>query len=268
MIAQTPRPADYSEPMKKNSESDDGIPLQKWIQWSGWGTKIAARTMIREGRVTVDGQVCTRYAFPILGHEEIRIDGEPLPQHERVVIAMFKPKKHITAIDDDHQGREALGRYLPKDCPPVFPVGRLDYNTEGLLLFTNDGRLARKILHPSEHVEKVYRVKIRGHIEDTDPGLERMRAGMTVGNAKYRPVKARVDVLRTRATWVELVLTEGKFRQIRKMCRAGGFQIVKLHRVAIGPVEIGDLRPRTCRVLSSDEVDELCEAVGLIQNAS
>lgn len=232
------------------------LALQKWLQRLGVGPKRPVRAMLAAGRVTVDGVIVRRFAEPVTGGEAIAVDGEPVTGGPRTLVLLYKPVKHLTSLAH-------LAQYLPPGLPRVFPVGRLDVNTEGALLFTNDGVLARRLLHPEFKVPKRYHVKIRGHLTNDDPGLDRMRAGMTVGKATYRPAEVRALELRTRATWVEIVLREGRFRQIRKMCAACGYQIVKLRRVTIGPIGLGDLTPRRSRVLGPEEVDALDRAVGL-----
>jgi len=240
-----------------------GIALQKWLQRTGVGSKHHVRELILTGRVTVGGCVVTRFAEPVGPDSVIAIDGEVVGDAApRTVMLMHKPKKHLTAIEDP-DGQPTLGQYLPDDAPVLFPVGRLDFNTEGALLWTNDGELARRILHPSWKLPKVYGIKIRGHLDDDDRGLERMRAGMRVGKASYQPAEVHVTAYRTRATWVEVTIREGQFRQLRKMCAACGYQIVKLRRLAIGPIELGDLRPRCVRHLTEDELQALDAAVGL-----
>ena len=230
-------------------------PLQKWLQRRGAGSKADVRTWITEGRVTLDGDVVRRFAEPVGSGACVRLDGEHVGDGERrVVYAMHKPKKHLTEP-------VALRPYLPRDAPYVFPVGRLDYNTEGLLLWTNDGALGRRILHPDSHLPKVYRVKVRGHLEPNDPGLEAMRQGMDLGDFWSRPAPTRIVAMRTRATWIEVVLTEGKFRQVRRMCRKAGYQIVKLQRDSVGPVGLRDLTPRCVRELDRDEIDALDAAL-------
>lgn len=256
-------PEPEHQDLEHDPEDPEQMPLQKWLIATGVGSKAQVRAWISAGQVAVDGQIITRFAHPIGPHQQISLEGEPVRQRvPRVCLLMNKPIKHITGLEDP-QGRPTLGRYLPEGLPHVFPVGRLDYNTEGALLWTNDGLLARRILHPSHHLEKVYRVKIRGHLDAEDPGLERMRQGMDLGDFTSRPAQVELELYRTRATWIRITLTEGRFRQIRRMCRACGYQIVKLRRVAIGPVLLGDLNPRCARLLQPEEERALYRAVGL-----
>ena len=204
----------------------------------------------------MDGIVATRFAELVPAAAAITVDEQPIAPASRIVLLMNKPKQHVTARTDAF-GRPALAQYLPPDLPFVFPVGRLDFNSEGALLWTNDGALARKVLHPSWSLPKRYGVKIRGHLAEDSPGLVKFRAGMLLPGQQLLPVPTTIIAYRTRATWVEMVLHEGKSRQIRRMCRASGYQIVKLRRLAIGPVELGDLNPRCVRPLREEEIAAL-----------
>ena len=145
------------------------IPLQKWLIRLGLGSKREVRLWIRDGHVLVNGQRCTRYAEPVQEDMNITVNGIPIGRPpEPVVWLMNKPKKHITGLVDP-DGRPTLAPHLPMSLPRLFHVGRLDFNTEGALLWTNDGQLARRILHPDSHLEKVYHVKIRGHLSEDNP---------------------------------------------------------------------------------------------------
>jgi 23S rRNA pseudouridine2605 synthase len=242
---------------------DEGRALQKWLIASGLGSKREVRGWIEGGKVTVDGEVVTRFAHPISAEQVVEVEGRPVvPGGGRTVLLMNKPVKHVTGRVDP-EGRPTWGGYIPEGLGHLFPVGRLDFNTEGVLLWTNDGQLARRILHPDYAMEKIYHVKIRDRLAEDDPGFDKMRAGMDLGEFVTRPAKVRFVAHRTRATWVEIVLTEGHFREVRRMCQRCGYQVVKLRRVAVGPIELGDLNPRCARLLSEEEVGRLAAAVGL-----
>lgn len=247
--------------------SPESTALQKWLLRARCGSKAAVRELIVAGRVSVNGARVTRFAHPVQPADAVTIDGAPVepPPLERAVWLMNKPKKHLTQPTGTPQ-RPGLAHYLPPELPRLFPVGRLDYNSEGALLWTDDGELARRILHPDWHLPKIYHVKIRGHLDEDDPRLDRMRAGMDIGDGIVtRPAQVSLGERRTRATWVQIVLTEGKNRQIRRMCAALRYQIVKLRRVAIGPIALGELNPRCCRALTDDERAALYAAVDLPQ---
>ena len=242
---------------------DTTVPLQKLLQRRGVGTKKAVQNLIQGGHVTVDGETITRFAEPISLAALVAVDGQPIEwELEPIVYLMNKPKKHLTQLESTGE-RPGLGQYLPDESPAVFPVGRLDYNSEGALLLTNDGLLARRILHPDWSLPKRYGLKIRGHLQEDDAGLQRIRAGMTVESLTYLPAPVQIVAYRTRATWVEVVLREGKNRQLRRMCAANRHQIVKLRRLSVGPIELGELNPRCVRRLTNSEMATLYGSVGL-----
>lgn len=177
-----------------------------------------------------------------------------------------KPRGCITGRTDPRD-RPVVYDHVPDHFPDLPHVGRLDYNTEGLLLFTDDGRLHRALLSgefASKPVEKVYHVKVRPKVDAGDQRLEKMTLPLKYGVAgETLTVPARVSWLaeRRRSVWIEVAITEGKHRQVRHLCRRSGFQIVKLKRVALGPLSLGDLNLRWCRGLERSEVEALYEAV-------
>ena len=251
-------------PVSDPESCASSITLQRWLMTLGVGGKDEVKLAITQGRVTVDGVMVRRFAELVSPDSDVALDGLTLLPNvpEPVVVVLYKPIKHVTALAD--QGPiPGLAKYVPPGLPRVFPVGRLDVNTEGLLVLTNDGRLARRLLHPSYAVPRTYHVKLRGHLTDDDAGLARIRLGMTLDGETLLPPTVRVLELRTRATWVELVLTEGKYREIRRMCVAVGHQIVKLRRIAFGPLGLGTLTPRVARRLDPEELPALYAAVGL-----
>ena len=177
-----------------------------------------------------------------------------------------KPPGCITARRD-YLGRPTVYDHVPPHFPALPHVGRLDYNSEGLLLFTDDGRLAQALLNPGfrqvaaqgapcRPVDKIYRVKVRGRLAPDDPRLLELAQPLLHPDdgVLTRPARVRFCELRTRATWVEVILQEGRSRQIRHLCARSGLQVVKLRRVALGPLTLGDLRLRWCRPLTEMEV--------------
>ncbi len=247
-------------------DSDDGrggLALQRWLQWAGAGSRAQVRELVVSGRVAIDGVVCTRFAEPVAPTARVSVDGTDVGGGAApCVVLMYKPVRHRTQLHDADD-LPGLARYLPTGIPRVFPVGRLDVNTEGLLLFTNDGALARRLLDPEVGVPRVYRVKVRDHLDAADPGFARIREGLVDGGERFRPAPVSIVDYRTRATWIELVLTEGRFREVRRMCAVNRWQIVKLRRVAYGGLDLGDLTPRRARVLADVEVDRLRAAAGM-----
>lgn len=181
---------------------------------------------------------------------------------------LHKPKGCITARTD-FEGRPVVYDHVPPCFPPLPHVGRLDYNTEGLLLFTDDGRLGQAITNPGwsglatdpAPVEKVYHVKVRGVLEPSDHRIALLALPLRFNSGPVtQPARVRLLEHRSRATWLEVVLRDGRNRQIRRLCERSGLQVVKLRRVAIGPLHLGDLRPRWCRTLTADEFSALYAA--------
>ena len=183
-----------------------------------------------------------------------------------------KPPGCITARRD-RQGRSTVYDHVPPHFPALPHVGRLDYNTEGLLLFTDDGRLAQAMLNPGVFretgeerplVEKVYHVKVRGRLDPGDPGLARLEQPLRhpEDGVLTRPARVRFLELRASATWIEVVLVEGRTNQVRLLCARSGYQVVKLRRVRFGPLELGELKLRWGRPLRQDEA-AACYALAL-----
>jgi len=186
---------------------------------------------------------------------------------------MNKPSGCITARRD-FRGRSTVYDHVPAHFPPLPHVGRLDYNSEGLLVFTDDGRLAQALLNPGFRVqdqagaghppvEKVYAVKVRGLLQPDDPRIVELARPLDhPDGVTTRPARTRFLELRSSATWIEVVLTEGRSRQVRMLCARSGLQVVKLRRIGLGPLCLGDLRLRWCRPLTREEV-AACYALAL-----
>lgn len=181
-----------------------------------------------------------------------------------------KPPKTICARRD-FADRSTVYDHVPRWYPDLPHVGRLDWATEGLLLFTDDGKLAQALLNPTYKgsadpedvapIEKVYRVKVRDRLDPDDPRIARMERPLSYpGGIETRPARASFVVHRTRATWLEVTITEGRHHQVRHLCARSGFPVLKLRRVRLGPLELGDLTMRWCRPLTEDEVAALYAA--------
>ncbi len=170
-----------------------------------------------------------------------------------------KPAGCISARRD-FADRPTLYDHIPTHFPALPHVGRLDYATEGLMLFTDDGKLAQALLNPNvgETVEKVYRVKVRDRLDPGDHRIKLLERPLRFRSGPVtNPARTRFLELRTRATWIEVVLTDGRNRQIRRLCERSGLQVLKLRRVQIGPLALGDLKLRWCRPLTAEEVSSL-----------
>ena len=231
--------------------------LQKLLSAAGVCSRRAAETYIADGRVTVNGQPAELGQRADPERDDIRVDGKPLaPRAEHVYLLLNKPRGYVTTLADE-RGRKTVAE-LVKDCGQrVYPVGRLDLDSEGLLLMTNDGELMQHLLHPSHEVSKTYHVSVYGPVSGA---AERLSAITDLEGEPIRP--AQVKALRQTARTAELAVTihEGKNRQIRRMCAACGLTVKRLCRVREHTLELGDLPAGAWRYLTPDEVLALKEA--------
>ena len=236
---------------------------------SGWSAykipsplRVASRrraeALIQSGLVAVNGQVITELGFKVEpGRDRVTVDGRVVsPAAERIYLMLNKPKGYITSNRDPH-GRQTVLDLLPVGLPRVFPVGRLDYNTTGLLLLTNDGELAFALAHPSHEVLKIYRAKVKGVPDQV--ALEKLRTGVRLEDGLTLP--AEVDIIEAKAgnAILSIGLREGRKRQVRRMCQAVGYPVLELTRVALGPLELGDLPRGDYRRLTAAEIKALEE---------
>jgi 23S rRNA pseudouridine2605 synthase len=239
--------------------------LQKIIAAAGIASRRKAEVMITSGLVSINGQIVTELgtkADPEQDH--IRVNGKLLPGAERhVYLLMNKPKGYVTTVSDP-EGRPTVMDVLRGIRVRVYPIGRLDYATEGLLLLTNDGELANALMKAASHVPKTYVVKVAG--TPAAEGLAKIRRGLTIPTDRGQRVKtapAKVRVVReSENPWYELTLTEGRNRQIRRMFEEIGHHVEKIKRVRYGPLSL-DVPPREFRRLSAGEVEKLKAAAGL-----
>ena len=241
-----------------------GLRLQKVLAVAGIASRRASETLIQEGRVTVNGTVESRLgtrADP--GVDDIRVDGRRVgTMHRRRYLLLNKPRGVMTTRDDP-QHRRTVMDYLSGVRESVYPVGRLDYASEGLLLLTNDGDLAAHLTHPRHGIERVYEVRVRG-VPDAG-ALKRLASGVLLDRGWTAPARARLlragRGQRGDQAVLQIVITEGRKRQVRHMCEAGGHPVVRLRRVRIGPIEDPGLKPGRYRDLTSAEVTALRRAV-------
>jgi len=189
------------------------------------------------------------------------VDGRPLPERpEPVYLALNKPAGFVTTLRDP-QARGTVRDFLPHGLAKVFPVGRLDIQSTGLLLLTNDGELTARLTHPRHHVPRTYRVKVRGVPDQR--ALGRLRRGLQLQDGPTGPVQVVIEKTLPTKSWLCVTVYEGRTRLVRRLCDAIGHRAEKLQRVAIGPLELGKLTLGACRLLTPPEVRVLCRAVGL-----
>jgi 23S rRNA pseudouridine2605 synthase len=227
--------------------------LQKIIAAAGITSRRKAEEMILAGRVTVNGKLVTELgtkADPAKDH--IKVDGKLLrPPREHVYVMLNKPRNCVTTLSDP-EGRPTVMQYLRKIKERVYPVGRLDYHSEGLLLLTNDGDFSNAIQTGGSKVPKTYLVKINGR--PTEEDLEKFREGVVLDGRRTLPARLRPLDSKAANPWFEVTLVEGRQNQIRRMFQRLGFLVEKLKRVQIGPLPLGSLRPGEWRPLTGREV--------------
>lgn len=229
--------------------------LQKLIASAGLASRRQAEEWIEGGRVTVNGQVARLGDRADPGRDRVEVDGKVLGRAPaKICVLLNKPSGYVTSLKDP-QGRPVVSDLVKSLGERLFPVGRLDYNTEGLLLLTNDGDLAQRLAHPRHKVNKTYLVRVRGQLDArARTALER---GVSLGDGMTAP--ARVARLRHSGghSWFELTIREGRNRQVRRMCEKLGYPVSRLRRIRVAFLELGDLQPGAFRLLSAREVSEL-----------
>jgi len=240
----------------------DGIRLQKVLAAAGVGSRRACEELIAEGRVEVDGTIVREMGVRVDPEQAvIRVDGLRIAVGGRTIhLAMNKPKGVLSAMSDD-RGRPCLGDYVADRVDRLFHVGRLDTETEGLILLTNDGELAHRLAHPSWEIPKTYLAEIQGPVA-RDVG-KRLRAGVELDDGPAKVDSFRLVGSSSGRVMVELVLHEGRNRVVRRMLETCGYPVQRLVRVKVGPVQLGDLRPGRMRQLSHSELGELYRSVEL-----
>jgi 23S rRNA pseudouridine2605 synthase len=214
--------------------------IAKIIARAGVCSRRDAERLIAEGRVKVNGQVLETAAFLATVHDDIRVDGKSIPKPEGTRLFLYYKPSGLVTTAHDPQGRDTVFDHLPQDMPRVISVGRLDLNTEGLLLLTNDGELSRHLELPSTGLTRTYRVRAYG--SPTDDDLQALADGISYEGVNYGPIDVQVDRGRGDNTWMTMKLTEGKNREIRNVTRAIGMQVNRLIRLAYGPFELGDMQ--------------------------
>ena len=233
------------------------VRLQKILAQAGIASRRASERIIAEGRVTVNGTVVTEMGAKVEpGRDEVAVDGKPLGRKPRRYIALHKPRGYICtkAADDD---RPQIGDLLPKEWGDLFSVGRLDFNSEGLIFLTNDGDFCLKLSHPRYRIPKTYLARIEGRVSaDT---LKKFTQGIMSAGEKLQAARARLIEANNTASTVELELTEGKNREVRRLFEAENMTVQRLQRVRIGPIKLGELPAGKWRTLTQPEIKSLLQ---------
>jgi 23S rRNA pseudouridine2605 synthase len=224
-----------------------GERIAKILARAGLCSRREAERWIIAGRVAVNGNTLSTPAFTVSPGDAVSVDGQPLPAAEKARLWRYHKPTGLLTSHGDPQGRPTVFERLPKNLPRVLSVGRLDLNSEGLLLLTNDGELARRLELPSNAWTRRYRVRVHGQVDETRlAGLEK---GITVSGIKYGPVRAVLDSQTRSNAWLTISLDEGKNREVRKLMEHIGHPVNRLIRVAYGPFQLGKLtRGQTAEV--------------------
>jgi 23S rRNA pseudouridine2605 synthase len=215
--------------------------IAKAIAHAGLCSRRDAERWIGQGRVAVNGTVLRTPAYVVKPGDKVTVDSKPLPQAEAPRLWRYHKPKGLVTSHKDPQGRKTVFEALPAGLPRVVSVGRLDFNTEGLLLLTTAGALARHLELPSTGWLRRYRV--RGHGKVTQADLDRLAKGMTIDGVQYGPVEARIDREQGGNVWLTFGLREGKNREVKRLAEALGLTVNRLIRVSFGPFALGDLAP-------------------------
>jgi 23S rRNA pseudouridine2605 synthase len=211
--------------------------IAKAMARAGLCSRRDAERWIAEGRVSVDGTVLTSPAVTVTAGSDIRVDGKPLPEPERARLWRYHKPTGLVTTHRDERGRPTVFGALPAELPRLVSIGRLDLNSEGLLLLTNDGALARRLELPATGWVRRYRVRVHGIVEPER--LAALARGITVDGAAYGPIRAQLDRQQGANAWVTLSLHEGKNREVRRVLEHLGYQVTRLIRVAYGPFQLG-----------------------------
>lgn len=240
----------------------DGVRLQKVLAGAGWGSRRACEQLIVAGRVTIDGEIIQELGVrvdPV--NTVIHVDGQRVMlRTDLITIALNKPRGVVSSMNDD-QGRPDLAGLLTRYEERLFHIGRLDEDSEGLLLLTNDGDLSHRLSHPSHEVSKTYMVEVEGRVRPTVGS--KLRAGVELKDGPATVDRFNVVQVGAVTSLVEIELHSGRNRIVRRLMTHVGHPVVRLVRTKVGPIRLGELRTGRSRVLSNTEIGSLMSAAGL-----
>ena len=253
---------------KKQAGTDapgEGERIAKVIARSGHCSRLDAERLIEAGRVRVNGRALKTPAINVSPADNIEIDGAPLPARERTRLWLFHKPKGLVTTNRDPEGRPTIFSALPASLPRVMTIGRLDINTEGLILLTNDGGLARVLELPSTGWMRRYRVRAHGKVDEA--ALRALHRGVTIDGMVYGAIEAELDRVQGTNVWLTLALREGKNREVKRVLEHLGLSVARLIRVSYGPFQLGDLAARDIsevrgRVLRDQLGERLARAAG------
>ena len=237
-------------------QSEEKVRLQKVIARAGISSRRKAEELIQSGQVTVNGAVITTLGTKVdPAHDHIKISGKHLPaQAPDMFLILNKPAGVVSTLQDP-EGRPTIKHLLPKPSLRLFPVGRLDFDSEGLLLLTNNGEVAQACLHPSRHVLKTYLIKIKGVLQESE--ILQLTRGVPLEDGPTAPAKVRKAGKAEANSWVELTIHEGRKHQVKRMLEYLGHPVIRLKRIQFGPLNLGSLPLGSSRFLSDKEANAL-----------
>ncbi len=227
--------------------------INKYLASAGLGSRRKCEEFVLQKRVKVNGKVIDNLAFDIAENDKVMIDDKLVSvPRSFTYLMMHKPKGYLTTVSDDRE-RKTVMELLPEEFKHLMPVGRLDYNSEGLLLFTNDGETAQKLMRPKNEIVKTYLVKVEGEVSSFD--VSEIEKGVTlIDGTKFKECKVNIKEIKERKTKLEIQITEGKNREIRKIFDKFGYNVIFLKRISIGEIKLGGLTRGTCRLLRPAEI--------------
>ena len=231
--------------------------LDKYLSETAQCTRSEAKTLLAKGKVTVNGAVCKKGDVQVKEGDAVAVEGRALCYQRFVYLMLNKPRGYVTTLSDE-RGRRTAAELVSGCGARVYPVGRLDMDSEGLLLMTNDGAWMQRLLHPSHQIEKEYRVTVTGPVEGAAGRLAAIR---DLEGERIRPARVRELWRDGSKAALSVTIHEGKNRQIRRMCEALGYEVKELRRVRIMNIELGNLKPGEYRKVTDQELNELYELI-------
>ncbi|MCS6897432.1 MAG: rRNA pseudouridine synthase [Nitrospira sp.] len=232
------------------------VRLQKLIAGTGLASRRKAEHLIVEGRVTVNGRIVTALGTKVdPSRDHVKVDGKHLRAVQPFVYLMLNKPRHVISTMDDPEGRPTVKDFLRGVSVRVFPVGRLDFDSEGLMLFTNHGALAQMVLHPRYGVAKTYLVKVKGVL--TEKEIHHLERGVRLDDGMTAPAQVKKVSIAEQNSWLEITIREGRKHQVKRMLQAVGHPVIRLKRIKMGPLSLGRLEPGSFRFLTDREANAL-----------
>ncbi|MEJ6951019.1 pseudouridine synthase [Natronospora cellulosivora (SeqCode)] len=228
--------------------------LQKVMAHAGIASRRKSEKIIQEGRVKVNGEIVTKVGTKVNEDDSIEVDGQLISEEKKVYILLNKPRSYITTVDDP-RGRKTVLDLIGSISQRIYPVGRLDYDTSGLLIMTNDGELTYLLTHPSHMIDKTYRVEVKGHPKTQE--LKQLERGVVLEDGLTAAAKIKKIEHHQDTTTFNLTIHEGKNRQVRRMCENIGYEVYKLKRISFAFLDLHGLKEGSFRELSNEEVAKL-----------